>query len=208
MARKLKKVGEWTFYRDKSSYDINLDTEGGEFSIYLKDYQHSIRGETLEKVREDARQYLEQHCRTEFKPMIVVSHGDRFHDFTIHAKNHNLAFSYERAFRGTRPDGEEVWRTWEADEPFPESGGGWDDAVKGKPGRVTHIGYHDTDVVIEYTAEKWKALRQLTRMAQMLQKKLQEIRSSAKRMDTFLLDIHARGTVPLLEQAPPKKKGR
>lgn len=199
VSKKQKIVSDWKFHGDGSVYKIVLDSEDGDFSIYLEGYNKVIKAKTLDEVRQEARKWMELNSGVEFLPVIVIEAGSCFSNDKVDAREHNLQFKYERAFSATRKDGVKVWRHWDYVDDIPdEKDANWNDSLEGRPGHVESRSLDETEIEIPYTKEKWLALRQLTKMIRAISIKLIEIREGGT-MEKFLLDIFKKGVAPMLE---------
>jgi hypothetical protein len=190
-------------------YQIYLNKKTGEFTIEISP-EHAVSGKDLETVRKEATAFIESLHKLEFKPVIYIEHS---HDFgTLKPSDDRLDFEYKRYFRAVDRTGKAIWRRFqeEGDIPEDDSDNNWLDALEGKPGEVMFEpsgSSGDKTVILDYTPERWKALRRISKAMMVLNRRLEEI-VKPKVIETFLDDITKRGLSGLLAGPAPYAKGK
>jgi len=196
-----------TIKRHDQEIPIRLDKESGEFQVEVEG--HSFCGKDLGQVRQQAIDLLDETNVISFEPVIVVAYVERN---TGHGPDEESEFKYERYYRGKMKPGKEVWKTFvaknEIDDEDHVEGQKWKDVVGGRPGEATRIPWilrETTNDVIDYTPERWTALRQVSRAVAEINRRLLQIVKEGRTED-FLANISRHGTAGLLLMSPEKAK--
>jgi hypothetical protein len=162
-------------------------------------------------VRQQAIDLLDETNVITFKPVIVVAYVE---SNTGHGPDEeDIEFKYERYYRGKMKSGKEVWTTFVAkndtdDEDDTTEARKWADVVGGRPGEATSVPWilrEEANDVIEYTPERWTALRQVSRAVAEINRRLLQIVKEGRTED-FLANIGRHGTAGLLLMSPDKAK--
>lgn len=195
MGRVRKVVDHLEYHVTQEKFDVILDTVSGEFSINLTGHDHISKGDTLEKVKSDAKDWLKGNAELEMKPVIVIRMSER-HVAYAHDNEETLMLKYERFFLGIRKDKVKVWKAWQDTGSIPEGDGNtWLDCLDGKPSNQSESPWDEAySKTIPYTAENWKALRKISKLIRAMNIRLDEIVES-KNLESFLLDIYKKEMV-------------
>jgi hypothetical protein len=206
MAKTIKVVDHVEYHVTNEKFQVTLDIASGEFRIDLTGHDHLVKADTLEKVKADARAWLNGNAELDMKPVIVVRMSD---PVISHARDNETALmlKYERYFLGVRKDKVKVWKKWQDTGSIPEGDGNtWLDCLEGEPSSQGDSPFQESQSkIIPYTVEKWKGLRKISKMIRAMNTRLEEIMESPN-LEGFLLDIYKKDMVFGLP-APKKAKG-
>jgi hypothetical protein len=197
-----------TIKRHDQEIPIRLDKESGEFQVEVGG--HSFCGKDLGQVRQQAIDLLDETNVISFEPVIVVAYVE---SNTGHGPDEeSIEFQYERYYRGKMKSGKEFWKTFvaknEIDDEDHVEGQRWKDVVGGRPGEATSVPWilrETANDVMEYTPERWTALRQVSRAVAEINRRLHQIVKEGRTED-FLANISRHGTAGLLLMSPEKAK--
>lgn len=167
-------------------YAVRLNTGSGVFTVTVSP-RVKFTDTALPGVIEQAKLHLQGVHKIKWAPVILVSHESR--DRNRPDLDHDLSLSYERYYTGSTKQSGVQWREWEPIDQSSESL----DAVEGKPGGLTRVGYIGGEVVkIPYTAEDWTALRTISKMIYKLDEQIGRI-VTKKKLLPFLRDVRENG---------------
>lgn len=203
MSKKPKVVDHIEYYVTNEKFQVTLDIGSGEFRINLTGHDHIVTGETLEKVKADAKEWLNANADLEMKPMIVIRMSD---PVVAHARDNEqaLMLHYDRCFMGIRKDKQKIWKKWHNTGSIPEDGDSWLDCLEGKASSQSESLWDEANSkIVPYTNEKWLALRKISKMIRVMNTRLEEIVGS-KNLEGFLLDIYKK-EMPIGLPAPKAK---
>lgn len=204
MAKRIKVIDHLEYHVTNEKFQVTLDIGSGEFQINLIGHDHIVKGDTLEKVKADAREWLRGNAGLEMKPVIVIRMSD---PVVSHARDneHALMLNYERCFLGIRKDKEKIWKKWQDTGSIPEGEHSWLDCLEGKASSQSACLWDESQSkIIPYTVEKWQALRKISKLIRAMNTRLEEIVNS-KNLEGFLLDIYKKEMIFALPA--PKTKG-
>lgn len=189
MARRKKKLEVFEYRGLK--VDIFLDHETGTFSAELpfdtlsQDEVNSNRtyggsdhysDGSLVALREKLGTAIGIRLNAKFKPAIYVQPLEDCG---------RLSLEYYRIFEAPKPGGGLLLRQFIPKGAVQE--GFLPDEVDGSPGAYC---YRNTDVTrLDYSPEKWTALRKLSKMLEQLRDKINEEIADASRLDKMLLNV-------------------
>ncbi len=189
---------------DGTKIPIKLDKDSGVFSIEVSKGER-IQGTELDDVKRRALAWLAENRALDWKPRIAIAFEGR----SGWRAGHSISLEYARGFVAVDARGSGTAAAWdEIAETDEERELNKLDTLRGKPGR------RDSDwkfragenrVVLEYTPERWSALRLITRAIESIEEKLQAFLSEEKAAAT-LAAIAQAGVANLL--AGPKKEGK
>lgn len=203
MARKNKVVDHFEWYYDKSKWPITLNTEDGVFYLSLTGHDKLFSGIDLAKVKSAALKWLEGNAKLKLDPVILI--WTKEFSYRGHSGGHSIAFKYDRAFRGTRKDGEVIWKDWQDTGSIPDGKHSWQDCLEGEPGPSGSQPWDFKNcMVLPYTTEQWIGLRKFTEMFEKLEARLIEIGKKGQ-MGDLLMELYKKDLPPLLggpTQAP------
>lgn len=206
---KPKVVDHFEWHETGEKWQIRFDaSDEGEFILNLSPHDHISKAKTLEKVKADAKKWLEENSKVEFKPVIVAWDNEPTRVSMVDYSETHLEFSYERWFKGVRKDGEVIWKRANTCGKIPEgSQMTWDDCVEIQPENSTSSGpfYHENSVSLEYTPERWRSLRKLSRMVRFLNVRLTEIVKAGAPSVDKMIDFLAKAPMQLGLPAPEPK---
>ena len=185
-----------TFEVDGVTLEVHCEMETGKFRIEVDN--KVFEGSNLSDVRTKATTYVSEKKRADFKPVILVqAHGGFDND------EDRLVLRYERFFRANGDnEGKTLWKAWNFEG---ERKGKDADRTDGKPSYnlINFPGWRSDATFIEYTPERWLALRSISKAMAELNKRLKEAIKPNK-CEEFLASIHQRGVERLM--APEKKQ--
>lgn len=202
MSRKTKVVDHIEYYVTNEKFQVTLNISSGEFWINLTGHNHIVKADTLEKVKADAKEWLRENAGLDMKPVIVVRMEDPVLSYGRDNEK-SLMLQYERYFVGIRKDKKKIWKKWENTGEIPEGERSWQDCLEGKPSSVSDSPWDEArSKIIPYTVEKWKGLRNISKLIRAMNTRLAEIVES-KNLEGFLLDIYKKD-IPIGLPAPKK----
>jgi hypothetical protein len=187
-----------TFEVEGATLHVHCDMESGEFRIEVD--REMFRGKNLADVRAKAVAHVQNKMRANFKPVIMVEKHDGGFDGN---KEERLCLKYERYFRAEIDD-KFLWKVWNLDAKSSQPD---EDRTDGKPsaGLVGFPGWRSDATFLDYTPERWLALRSISKAMAELNKRLIAATKPDKCAD-FLAGIAQRGVERLM--APEKKEGK
>lgn len=204
MPKTLKVVDHLEYHVTNERFQVTLNISSGEFCINLKGHDHTVKAETLEKVKADAKEWLRGNANLEMKPVILVRMGDPVLSYARDNEK-SLMLNYDRCFVGVRHDKKKIWKKWENTGEIPEDGDSWDDCVEGKPSSQAEFPWNEErSKILPYTVEKWVALRKISKLIKAMNTRLDEIVES-KNLEGFLMDIYKK-EIPIGLPAPKKNE--
>lgn len=135
----------------------------------------------LLELRQQLMKAIDARLDSQFKPAIYVeSLGER------HSGSMNL--EYHRVFEAPKPGGDGMLiRQFIANGAVAE--GFLPDEVDGKPGAYCYRRTGEGVTRLDYSPEKWMALRKLSEMLEKLREKINEEISDTKRLDLMLVKV-------------------
>lgn len=174
--------------------DIVLNHQTGMFLAELpfdgnskdeRNPDHSFGGqdcysdESLVDLRIKLERAIDARLNSTFKPAIYVE--------TL-GENDSLSLEYHRVYEAPKPGGGLLIRQFIAKGAMAE--GYLEDEVDGSPGAYC---YRRTDGVtrLDYSPEKWKALRKLSEMLEKLREKINEEIGNTGRLETLLIKVQS-----------------
>jgi hypothetical protein len=190
---------------DGSKLPIKLNREGGEFFIEIEG-EDSFRGKDLEDVKRRTLAWLNENRALKWKPMISIEFDERSAGFR---SGHKINLEYHRAFVATDSKGKTIVSYFDEITPPGDNETERADLLEGNPGRRDSDWRYRPDegrVVLDYTPERWSALRLITRAIEDIEAKLRVFLAPKKAEET-LGAIAAAGVAKLLGGPTAKKAG-
>jgi hypothetical protein len=181
-------------------FDIYCDLNSGEFRIEV---DHEVfRGKSLPNVKAKAVVRITERNGGQWKPVILVRGREFYSD---EREECELMLSYNRMFRAVQANSENVyWKPWYCTSKDGASVGNDEDCVTGTPGPDCCRTPMDlgSSTVLDYTPEKWLALRSISKAMRELNLRIGEM-IKPNRCEAFLAGVAHGDSLRLL--MPPKK---
>lgn len=199
---------------DGTKHPIHCNLETGVFTVKILDGDkrtlERFDGKDLEKVRADATEWIRGNTELDWKPILVIrsERGARWEAYK--GSERSIDLEYERVFRATRKDKSFVYK--EFDKPpdpkwpahFIEAD---DDEVDGVPGKEIRRSWGDDSKILDYTPERWSALRMISVMIRTLNERIHGL-IEAGTFEGLLETLAQNGTGLLLEAPKPQVDGK
>lgn len=193
---------------DGSRHPIQCNLGTGVFIVKILDGNKTVLqrfdGKDLEKVRADATEWIRGNVALEWLPILVISseRGCWNNSDNYEGSEGSIDLDYERYFRAIRKDGGVVYKEFakplDPKDPTHHLVHARKDDMDCVPGKEVRCLWGDESKVLEYTQERWSALRMISVMIRSLNERIHGLIEGGT-FDAFLLTLVKKGAGMLLE---------